>query len=337
MKKIPLAVIPSFGLGDNIIYLLLAQNLARNGLDVTFIANHTVSLQAWLPTLKCIPFPPPEKTDELLDTYDLILSDASSILTKNRTFDQKERAVEKTVFISTLTIADQLIEDHAERLEDLFGTVHPCLKAVASASGRMRPSQETELSLVEQTIEYCMEQLSLDPVATTIDFNIPEHLVYRQQLRRVLLHPSSYSSKKNWPLAKYIKLAKRLQKKGYQPLFLLSPKEREQWASPVVAAGLEIADTPDIESLAELMYCSGYLIGNDSGNGHLASALGIPVLTVHRKSSDPFHWRPGWGQNAIVRPVMAPKLFGKKIWTPFLSVGRAERAFHKLIRTVDAS
>ena len=73
------------------------------------------------------------------------------------------------------------------------------------------------------------------------------------------------------------------------------------------------------------------MIGNDSGVGHLASALGVPVLTLFRKRRDGFCWRPGWGRNVVVRPVVSVGAF-RNSWKRFLSVQRVKRAFDQLVR-----
>lgn len=86
-----------------------------------------------------------------------------------------------------------------------------------------------------------------------------------------------------------------------------------------------------VKSFAEYIYESAFLIANDSGSGHLASALGIPVLTIvtsPRKSM--FRWRPGWGINKVIAPWFTFSLSGKRYWKQFLPVNRVYKTFIQL-------
>ena len=66
---------------------------------------------------------------------------------------------------------------------------------------------------------------------------------------------------------------------------------------------------------------AGALVGNDSGNGHLASFLGIPTVTIYRKKNPHFHWRPDWKPARVVCPrLVLPGLRGP-LWKPFVTVG----------------
>ena len=90
-----------------------------------------------------------------------------------------------------------------------------------------------------------------------------------------------------------------------------------------------------LDELAAFLYESGYLIGNDSGLGHLASALGIPTLTFCRRKTWANMWAPSFHKNIVLTPYSwIPNISGFRLrdkqWKRFISVGRAIRAFNKL-------
>ncbi len=181
----------------------------------------------------------------------------------------------------------------------------------------------------------CKEQFDLHLSGTDVGAQLPKDWVYRANLHRVVIHPSSANAWKNWPVDKFIRLAKRLQDRGYTPCFTLPPKEVEEWRIMLAKAQLPDPLCVGWMDLAQFIYESGYLIGNDASAGHLASALHIPTLSIFDRDSRAVFWRPGWGPGKVVLPypVLPGRSLRKAYWKQFLSVGRAYRAFDELSRT----
>jgi ADP-heptose:LPS heptosyltransferase len=46
------------------------------------------------------------------------------------------------------------------------------------------------------------------------------------------------------------------------------------------------------------------VVCNDSGVGHLAGALGTPVLCIISRREPFYSWRPGWGEVTLVQPAL---------------------------------
>lgn len=323
-----IAVVPSMGLGDSLIYLVIASNLARAGYRVTMLSNHLANFAEWLPGLEMRSFPEIGKTLEVCDAYDLVLSDCGSIVTSAET-DQAQLA-ERFVFVGTLRVDSCYVKDHSDRIEQRFGPKKAWLmRRLATCSGPLRVLDDDSVSMVVQAVTFCRLRLGLNDACADPGFVMPGTLRARRYPQRVMLHPSSYSEKKNWPHRKYLKLARRLRRLGYEPQFVVSPKELALWA-PRLGEDFPIPRFANACELAAHLYESGYVIGNDSGVGHLASALGVPVLTLYRKRRDGFCWRPGWGRNMVVRPLSAGAF--KNSWKFFLGVVRVERAFGALVR-----
>lgn len=181
--------------------------------------------------------------------------------------------------------------------------------------------------MVENLCEICEKQLELPYSRRENGIQIPKRLRWRAHPKRVLLHPMSADEKKNWPFQKFIKLGHLLQKEGFEPSFCVSPQERELWKTAVAIEQLPLF--PTVSDLAAWVYESGYLIGNDSGIGHLASLFHIPTLSLFARKSYSCLWRPGWGPGAVVTPpnLLIGSRLKQKYWKQMLSVGRVLKRF----------
>lgn len=327
-----LALVPSMGLGDGCIYLVLAANLARAGYKVTVFSNHVGALNNWFALFDAQPLPPPAHTFHVLDEFDLVISDLGSMVTRHG--EAAEMLARRYAFVGTLKVDPRFIEFPAI---DALARLSPCksslLAPLAAAAGPLRCLSNDRVSMVEQAVAFCSERMGLVGAHDGVGLQVPPNLKHRLYPRRVMLHPLSYNEKKNWPAHKYVALARQLRKEGYDPQFVLSPKERRDHLE-VFGTEFEIPPFADAQALAAYLYESGYVIGNDSGVGHLASMLGIPVLTIYRKRRDGFCWRPGWGQGHVVRPAVSPGILRNQ-WRRFLSVGRVLRSFHVLREQVE--
>lgn len=140
------------------------------------------------------------------------------------------------------------------------------------------------------------------------------HLSHRRQRRRVLIHHTSSTSEKNWLEEKFHEVASGLKKRGFYPVFL--------------------RECETLSDLASYVYESGYVIGNDSLVGHLASNLHIPNLIIADKSERMKLWRPGWleGEVVTLHPLIPSWKFFEKNWQYFISSGRVLRSFDRLSR-----
>jgi ADP-heptose:LPS heptosyltransferase len=125
--------------------------------------------------------------------------------------------------------------------------------------------------------------------------------------RPVVLHPGSGGgARKNWPLERFLDLARRIAAAGMgTPALLLGEADdaiaaalaRTRHGFPVIS-GRELLDVA-----ALLAVCAGYA-GNDSGITHLAAALGIPAVAVFGPT-DPATWGPRGPNVRIARSLEA--------------------------------
>lgn len=117
-----------------------------------------------------------------------------------------------------------------------------------------------------------------------------------------MIQPGSGSPAKNWPLARFVKLARLIEATGVKTFFLLGEAEADlrEMVGSVWAPGQVLADL-DLEAVARWLAASRLYVGNDSGVTHLAAALGTPVVALFGPT-DPAVWQPrGGGRIAIVR------------------------------------
>jgi hypothetical protein len=120
--------------------------------------------------------------------------------------------------------------------------------------------------------------------------------------RRVAIHPSSSASHKNWPESHFHAVADALRQEQCDVIWLTHGGQ-------------------NLNELADILASCSLFIGNDSGPGHLASALGTPTLIVGPEYSHMQLWRPGWSPGHVICPPRWATFFrwGRKNWQQFIT------------------
>jgi ADP-heptose:LPS heptosyltransferase len=277
------------GLGDALLFMILAHNLTLSGKKVTLFSSILCELKEWFPSVTILPHPQSDSFSLSFSPFDTLIAADHSIIKDHHSFGNQ------------LVI---LKESHFDRRQ----------------------------TMVENLKNVCVERLHLPFAYTSNGIKPPDSLTSKKYKRRVILHPMSSNKKKNWPAAKFIRLATLLEKEGYDPFFCMSPSEAKQWQAWIHKERLPTFLS--VRALAEFVYESGYFIGNDSGVGHLASALQIPTLSLFARKSYSTLWRPGWGQGVVITPpeILPGSRLKQKYWQALLSVPRVLKAFLKLSR-----
>jgi ADP-heptose:LPS heptosyltransferase len=120
--------------------------------------------------------------------------------------------------------------------------------------------------------------------------------------------PGSREVRKNWPLDRFIAAASALAAKGYAPVFLIGPQERD-WLATLRTA-VPQALFPEAEpvdpslgvSRLEFAIALGRrlsaVVANDSGVGHLTAAIATPLVSLFGPS-DAKRWAP-FGERVII-------------------------------------
>jgi len=106
----------------------------------------------------------------------------------------------------------------------------------------------------------------------------------------VLIHPGSGGRDKNWPLDRFVALARLLKADGRrarQTVFVVGPTELDWWGPGAVeelAREFPTIIAPPLATLAGLAAGAGAYLGNDSGPAHLAAGVGAPTVGLFRRA-----------------------------------------------------
>ncbi len=302
------------GLGDGINFFVLSNQLHLNGWHVDTYHNTLGQLQEWLPQLNALLYPSLSLIYDVLNAYDhffIAYNDQNTFLL--RLVEEGKRRFPDRVHVIYMMPSKNIVN------EPYFSD---CLT-------------NPKLSVAENLRVFCASILRLPKITRSSGFIPPIGLIHRKCPERIVIHPTSSRRTKNWPREKFVKLALYLQEEGHEIAFALgSSQEREEW-SEMLSLGFSLPVFPTLRCLADYLYESGFLIGNDSGLGHLSSALGIPTLTFSRKESFAKMWAPSFTKGAVVYPSpWIPNLSGFRLrdryWKTFISVGKVRRAFERL-------
>jgi heptosyltransferase-3 len=302
------AVFSCLGMGDGLIALVLSNNLHLNGRAVTTFHPFLDSLQAWFPHLPIRRFPCSEDLEVELKQFDrfFIIYEKSPWMQSVLTHSQKH-------FPNQTTILNPIATQRHDYLH--------------WEEGRFDGNR----AFVDNLYTFCKDILKFTVVTKSNGICNLEEVRPHLHKKRIVIHPCSSREGKNWPRKKFLKLACHLKEWGYTPSLLLTEEERRGWDLSKVDAPLFL----DMSALASFISESGYMIGNDSGIGHLASCLGLPTLTICRSLQTSKFWRPAWARGEVVTPpAWVPNLKGfrwrDRYWKRWVTVNNVLNRFTHL-------
>jgi heptosyltransferase-2 len=128
-------------------------------------------------------------------------------------------------------------------------------------------------------------------------------LFNREQIKNsdqlLIIHPTASCPSRIWPGERFAEVADQLaQKYGFKVIIVSGPQDMQK-AEAVIknmrTAALNLAGKTSISQLASLLKRSHLFISTDSGPMHVASALGVPVITIFGRSQaglSPKRWGP---------------------------------------------
>lgn len=304
------AILSCMGLGDGLLSLVLSHNLHLNGLRPVTFHPFLQGMQSWFPHLPITPFPAEEKYAETFDAYDKIYL-----------------FYERSNWMQAILKLCQ--EKYPEKLVVLNPIATPNRDYPFWENGRF----DGNLPFAENLFLYCKNVLKLEKTFNGNGIQPPADSIVRAHSKRVVIHPMSSRPGKNWPQEKYVELAALLKHDGYDPQFILTEEERKEWEDGRIQA----PNFSSLSDIARFVHESGYMIGNDSGIGHLASCLGVPTLTICRNLTTAKFWRPGWTKGEVIFPsatVLNIKWLRWRDlhWKRWISVPKVIRRFKLLSR-----
>ncbi|WP_321815310.1 MULTISPECIES: glycosyltransferase family 9 protein [unclassified Paraburkholderia] len=185
-------------------------------------------------------------------------------------------------------------------------------------------------SMADRLMHFCRDELGLADAVKHNGMTAPAGLQPRRFHNRIAIHPTASTHDKCWLPSRFIRLALRLRKLGFQPQFVVAPQERAAWTH-VESYGIGLPELGSLDNVAAWIYESGWFIGNDSGIGHLASCLQVPTLSLFMRRGLARTWQPGWGIGRVVIGGYLPTArLRERYWKYTLSVSRVARAFQQL-------
>jgi len=298
------AVICSKGIGDGLMMMTASHSLLLEGYEVTTFQDFLGELADWFPHHHFAK----RSTIESLDDFDFIL------LQNDNTpfsFDLIGRYRDK-IYVFYASYEEK--KHHPLTSNDvIFDRTEPMVKNIAEGIAEILNKKHP------------IYENGITP---------PYPLSYRKDQKRIVIHPTSTTPKRTWTGRKFIALAHMLEKEGWQPVFSVSPNEREEWASKLDGR-FPLPVLPNLSTLAAYLYESHFLIGNESGTGHLASNLGIPTLIVASSPKQMALWRPGFLLGTVMTPPpyipnFTPFRLREKKWQSFISPRRILKAYQKV-------
>ena len=185
--------------------------------------------------------------------------------------------------------------------------------------------------MIDMIVAVARDDFGLVNVTRHNGITVPNSLRFRAHERRVAIHPTGSHIEKMWPRKKFVALVRKLAQRGFQPTLLVAPCERATWLLDQDAAE-RLHSFERLAEVAAWIAESGWFIGNDSGLGHLASALGVPTLSLFMRRGIARTWRPNWGRGAIVLPynLFVVGTLKERYWKLALTGSRVLRSFERL-------
>ena len=313
---IHIALITSDKLGDALISLVIANNLACAGFVVIVCNDFVHSLAGWLPALFAHPEFGRNEYPDGFANFDLVLADAQFPNLPAEGSDLRSELASRGVFFS-LPHFDASLNGHFDRTF-FSADRRELLSSLLVVHGLARDRAEEKRSMVEHVCAFCRRELNVENVTQEIGLVAPVGISNARDSDRIIICPTSGKARKNWLATRFLKLAHKLKAKGKEPIFTVAPPEREEWRRQL-GNKFELAKTDSASELAALLVSASAVVCNDSGVGHLAGALGTPVLCIISRR-DPFYtWRPGWGEVTLVRPALPIRAL-PLVWPYLVSV-----------------
>lgn len=303
------------GLGDGMISMILSHNLFLNGFEtVTFHNGDFFQLQKWFEHLPIEKFPKIEHIPDLIREYDQIFVSYDSV----------------DPFIQAL------IKEAKEKYPNKIKVLNPSFSKNNGNQPFYRDALfKNDISMVENMENFCT-LIGLEKVTKENGMKCPYDLVSRKNSKQVVIQPTSAKKGRSWTREKFFKLADKLKAADFNPCFVVSSKEALSWQD-VLDRGFTLKAFGSLDEVAKFVYESGFMIGNDSGMGHLASCLKLPTLCISRSKRTTDLWRPAWKEGIVIYPFsLIPNISGFRIrdkyWKFFITSDMAFKSFLKLVK-----
>lgn len=139
-------------------------------------------------------------------------------------------------------------------------------------------------------------EIAFDVVRDLVPLAIPPEpqlVLDAPRRHQVALAPGAAHAAKRWPAERFGRLARRLENAGWPVVVIIGPDEEGLLREIEAAAKGRLASTlgGGVDRVLGVCAESQLVIANDTGPGHVAAALGTPVLAIFGPTSET-RWRP---------------------------------------------
>lgn len=117
---------------------------------------------------------------------------------------------------------------------------------------------------------------------------------------RIIIHAGSLDARKRWPLTHYQEIARKILSQQLGTVVLTGT---EAWPAGEILKHKNLLDLTLKTSLRELIAVietGDVFLGNDSGPGHIAAALGKKTLILFSELNNVSRWHPKGGQVSVL-------------------------------------
>lgn len=310
MKLKKAAVFAPGGLGNGLMMMVASHRLYMQGYAVTTYHDRLIEMRHWFPGHTFARIPSNHDLEWMMADYDLVIIDGS--------------AHEKVQLFSELYHKDTL-----KTLSVFYPTYNKQTDPPLSPWDRVFSERKP---MVDNIAKAIASLFHLNHVSKNNGLIPLTGLKHRRYKNRVILSPTSGKKDKRWTPARFMKTARNLKNRGFEPVFLVDEEERLEWLR-VTSKGYALPQVQSLSELAEMLYESGYLISNNSGLAHLASNLQVPSLIITNEKGRKKLWRPGWlsGQFITPSPLLRPLKNHPYFWRHLISVPSVIGQFKKMI------
>jgi heptosyltransferase-3 len=273
-----IAIRAAAGLGDALLMLIASETLRKQGNEVTTFTPHHIHLKPLFPEHHFAPYGPIDHS------YDrLILQNDNTKL--------------------------HLVKTDRERLSIFYPTYQ------ANRHPPLAP-QDVRFNEDETMVKNIMRAVSTQNKDNGL--KLPQGLIFKKYPKRLVIHPTSADPSHIYPREKFLQLARKKKKQGYDIHFIVAPHEFVAWKE----LSYPVHAMPLVE-LGAFLHESGELIGNESGPAHLASNVGIPTTMIGSCAKRLKLWRPDFTPGVVITPPeWIPNFKGCRLrsnyWTSFI-------------------
>jgi heptosyltransferase-3 len=306
------AVICSKGIGDGLLMMVASHRLLSRGYTVTTYQDLLGELKEWFPHHHFKKRPSLANLEEELSSYDFLMLQNDNTPLSNAIIHLYKKG--KLHSLSVL---------YASYEKDK----HFPLTSWDRVFNRSRP-------MVDNIAQAVASVLQCTQVSKNNGLVPPSYLKRSRHHDRILIHPTSTTPLRTWDPQKFLEVGAGLQDRGYHVSFCVSPAEHPHWKE-LIKAPFSLPVFPSLADLAAYVYESEFLIGNESGTGHLASNLHIPTLIIASSHKQMTLWRPGWFAGRVLTPhPLIPNFKGSRLrekkWQKWISSKQVIKTFESM-------